>query len=167
MKLALFSLFFPSAMALVRGDMLPPNVSAKNQNGKIVRLDAFKGKYLLVYFYPKDETPGCTREAESLREHYAEIKKLGGEVVGVSRQDEKSHQEFIAKHNLPFDLLVDPDGAIGKSLGVDPIPVIGLHKRKSLLIGPDGKVLKFYADVNPAQHAQEVVADIKSFKQNK
>lgn len=143
---------------------MTPDFSAKNQDGKIVRLSEFKGKYVLLFFYPKDETPGCTKEVCSLRDSYAQIKALNTVVLGISRQDEKSHQGFIAKHKLPFDLLVDGDGSIAKSLGVATMPIVGFHKRQSLLIGPDGKVIKFYDSVDPEKHTAEVLADLASAK---
>jgi peroxiredoxin Q/BCP len=138
-----------------------PEFALKNQNGQIVRLSEQRGKFVLIYFYPKDDTPGCTKEACNFRDEYSEIKKLNAVVFGISKQDEKSHQKFIAKHKLPFDLLVDSDGEVAKAYGVGTMPVIGFHKRQSVLIGPDGKVLHFYGDVDPAKHVSEVIADIK------
>jgi thioredoxin-dependent peroxiredoxin len=157
----LIILIIPFLLALVPGDKVPP-VKAKNQYGKTVSLDQYKGKYVLVYFYPKDDTPGCTAQAQGLRDKYPQFKKMNAAVLGVSRQDEKSHQEFIAKYKLPFDLLVDADGSVGKSLGIGSMPVLGLSKRQSVLISPDGKVLKFYDEVSdPGQHASAVLKDIQ------
>jgi peroxiredoxin Q/BCP len=115
-----------------------------------------------LYFYPKDETPGCTTEACTLRDKFEKIRALNTVIYGVSRQDQKSHQEFKAKHKLPFDLLVDTDGAIGKAFGVGTIMGMGLSKRQSFLIGPDGKILKAYTDVDPARHATEIITDIEA-----
>jgi peroxiredoxin Q/BCP len=148
-------------LALAPGDKVP-DFKAKNQDGKTVQLNDYKGKFVLLYFYPKDETPGCTTEAQCLRDKYSDIKKLNGEVLGVSRQDENSHQKFRAKENLPFDLLVDKDGSLGKLMGIGSMPVLGLSKRQSVLISPEGKVVKFYDDVNPEKHADEVIADLKA-----
>lgn len=142
-----------------------PEFALKNQNGQTVKLSEQRGKFVLMYFYPKDDTPGCTKEACNFRDEYSEIKKLNAVVFGISRQDEKSHQKFIAKHKLPFDLLVDADGEVAKAYGVGTMPVIGFHKRQSILIGPDGKVLRFYSDVDPAKHVSEVISDIKSAEQ--
>lgn len=147
-------------MALAPGDVAP-NFSAKNQNGKEIRLSDFKGQYVLIYFYPKDETPGCTKQACDLRDRHAQIKKMNTVVLGVSRQGAESHKKFIEKHKLPFDLLVDGDGAVGKALGVGSMPVVGFSQRSSLLIGPDGKVLHFYEDVDAAKHADTVLEDLK------
>jgi peroxiredoxin Q/BCP len=139
-----------------------PDFSAKNQNGKTVHLKDFAGKTVLIYFYPKDDTPGCTKEACEFRDRYKKIEALGAVVLGVSRQGEKSHKAFAAKHKLPFDLLVDEDGSIAKAYGVGDIAGKELHQRQSVLIGPDGKVKKFYASVDPATHVNEVLRDIQS-----
>lgn len=153
-------LFTPVLLALAPGAAVP-NLAARNQDGKMIRISDFKGKFVLLYFYPKDETPGCTKEACSFRDEYASIKKLNAVVLGVSRQDEKSHRKFIAQHKLPFDLLVDADGSFAKAFGVSTMPIVGFHKRQSVLIGPDGKVLHFYESVDPNKHVQEVIADIQ------
>lgn len=160
----LFVLFFAfgiSAHALKVGDPIP-DLKLKNQNGKWIRLQDYKDQFVLLYFYPKDETKGCTIEATNLRDQFAEFKKSKAVVLGVSRQDEKSHQQFIEKYKLPFDLLVDEDGQFSKALGVELMPLIGLHKRQSILIGPDQKVAQIYQDVSPEKHAQEVLSAIKA-----
>jgi peroxiredoxin Q/BCP len=147
-------------MAISPGEMAP-EFALKNQNGAVIRLSEQRGKFVLIYFYPKDETPGCTKEACNFRDEYSKIKEMNAVVFGISKQDEKSHQKFIAKHKLPFDLLVDSDGAVAKAYGVGTMPLVGFHKRQSILIGPDGKVIRFYSDVDPATHVAEVLADIK------
>lgn len=164
MKRALFILALsPLLLALKAGDHLP-SFTIKNQAGKTIKSEDLAGKYVLLYFYPKDETPGCTREAQMLRDKAADFKKQNAVIYGVSTQDEKSHQAFIAKEKLNFDLLVDTDGKLAKSCGISSIPVVGLHKRQSLLIGPDGRVVKFYDDVDPAKHADEVLKDLQATK---
>lgn len=150
----------PALMAISPGTVAP-DFTAKNQNGKQIHLADYRGKFVLLYFYPKDDTPGCTKEACTFRDHYAEIKKMNTVIFGISRQDEQSHQKFIARHSLPFDLLVDSDGKIGEAYGVKTIPILGFLRRRSVLIGPDGKVLRYYGDVDPARHADEVIADIR------
>jgi peroxiredoxin Q/BCP len=168
MKKILPKLLFPFApvlMAMAAGSPAP-NFTAKNQDGKEIHLNDFRGKYVLIYFYPKDETPGCTKEACDFRDRFGEIRKLNTVVLGVSRQDADSHKKFIAKHKLPFDLLVDTDGKIGETFGVGSMPVVGgvmgLSKRQSVLVSPEGKVLKFYETVDPKTHVEEVVKDIKA-----
>lgn len=159
MNLVLGLLHFSMAFALSVG-ALAPNFSTKNQDGKTVSLSDYAGKPVLLYFYPKDETPGCTKEACQFRDQYAEFKKQGAVVLGLSRQDVKSHKEFSEKHHLPFDLLVDKEGTIAKAYGVGKFPVLGLLKRQSVLISKDGHVIKFYEDVDPEKHAAEVLKDL-------
>jgi len=149
-----------SAFALNVGEVIP-EFSVPNQDGVAVTKASLSGKPVLFYFYPKDETPGCTQQACSLRDEYAAFKKLGVIVLGVSRQDAKSHQAFRKKHKLPFDLLVDEDGSLADRLGVEKMPLIGLHKRQSLLVTPDGKLFRLYKDVDPAQHTEQMLADLK------
>ena len=160
--LALSLLASPSVHAspLVEGSEVP-QFSAPNQDGKIIQLSDFKGSPVLLYFYPKDETPGCTKQACSLRDEYAQFKKLGAVVLGISRQDQGSHVAFRKKHKLPFDLLVDADGKIAQKLGVGTMPLIGFHKRQSLVISKEGKLLKFIGDVNPDTHTEEVLKILK------
>lgn len=159
-------LLVPFLLALTPGDK-SPEFAAKNQNGKIIRFSDFKGKFLLIYFYPKDDTPGCTKEACIFRDEYEKIKKLNGVVLGVSTQDMKSHQQFQSKLKLPFDLLVDTDGKLVKMFGVGTYPLVGLVKRESILIGPNGKVVQYYKDVDPAQHVRQVIDDIQKNKSSK
>ena len=155
--------FAPVLMAVAAGAQAP-HFSAKNQDGKEIHLTDLKGQFVLIYFYPKDDTPGCTKEACDFRDHYTEIKKLNTVVLGISRPDAESHKKFIAKHKLPFDLLVDTDGKIAESFGVGTMPIVGFHKRQSILIGPDGKVVHFYDSVDPKTHVDEVLKDIKAAK---
>lgn len=135
-----------------------PDFTAPNQDGKPVTLSAFRGKPVLVYFYPKDDTPGCTKQACDLRDRHERFQRAGAVILGVSRQDAASHTAFRAKHRLPFDLLTDADGAIAKALGIETIPLLGVHKRQSLVVGPDGTLLAFFPDVDPGKHAEEVLA---------
>ena len=130
----------------------------------MIHLSDFKDKYVVIYFYPKDDTPGCTKEACNFRDQYWKIKSMNAVVLGVSRQDEKSHLAFKAKHRIPFDLLVDEDGSFAKSYGVGTVPILGFIKRQSILINPTGKVVKFYEDVEPSNHTQHVIEDISRNK---
>jgi peroxiredoxin Q/BCP len=148
------------SLALAPGEQAPL-FTAKNQSGQVVRLSDFSKKFVLLYFYPKDDTPGCTREACSFRDEYSKLREMNTVIFGVSRQDEKSHQAFRTKHKLPFDLLVDADGSLAESFGVGKIPVIGLEKRQSILIGPDGKVIRFFENVDPATHVHEVMQEVE------
>ncbi len=157
---SLLGMFASNANAIKPGADAPA-FSAKNQDGKTVNLKDLKGKPVLMFFYPKDDTPGCTKEACNFRDSYTKFKDLGTVILGVSRQDEASHQKFKAKHKLPFDLLVDKDGKLAESFGVSLMPAVGFHNRQSVLIGPDGKVAKFYNAVDPTQHSDETLKDIQ------
>lgn len=134
-----------------------PDFAAPNQDGRLIKLSELRGKPVLVYFYPKDDTPGCTKEACALRDRFARFQEAGLVILGVSRQDAESHRAFRAKYHLPFDLLTDEDGAVAKLLGVETYAIIGIHKRQSLLIGADGRLIAFFGAVDPETHADEVL----------
>jgi len=153
----------PSATAaaapLKEGDAAP-DVDLPLQNGKTVKLSTFRGKPVALYFYPKDETAGCTVEAQGFRDGFADLQAAGVTVIGVSTQDAVSHQAFIDKEKLPFDLAVDAGGAIAKAFQV---PVNnGYAARQTFLIGADGKLKKIWRQVTPAGHAAEILAAAKS-----
>jgi peroxiredoxin Q/BCP len=133
-----------------------PNVTFTLQDGKTVALSSLKGKQVAVYFYPKDDTPGCTVEAQGIRDQWEAFEKAGIEVYGVSTQDAASHTAFIEKHKLPFDLVVDTDGSIAKAFGV---PVSGgqFAARQTFLIGADGTVKQVWRSVTPAEHAKQLL----------
>lgn len=150
-------------MAIAPGE-IAPEFSTKNQDGKTVTLSQFKGKPVLLYFYPKDDTPGCTKEACEFRDSYSELQSHGAVILGISKQDEASHRQFKAKYHLPFDLLVDGDGTIAQAYGVGTVPLLGFFKRQSVLIGPDGRVIRQYPSVDPAQHAHEVLEELKKLE---
>jgi thioredoxin-dependent peroxiredoxin len=142
-----------------------PAVTLTDHEGKPVKLAALKGPYVL-YAYPKDDTPGCTKEACGIRDQWGAFQKAGLPVYGLSKDDAKSHQKFIAKYELPFTLLTGDEAALEK---------LGLWGEKSMygkkymgilrntyLVGADGKVLKEYVKVKPEEHAAELLADFKA-----
>ena len=143
-----------------------PAFSTTDQDGKIHSNQTLLGTRYLIYFYPRDLTPGCTTEACALRDEYEQFAKLNTLVLGISPDGEKSHRKFIDKHRLPFFLLVDEDHAIAEAFGVWGEKKFmgrtfdGVH-RISFLIGIDGKIEKTYAKVKPAEHAQQVLADLQ------
>ncbi len=145
--------------ALAAGDAAP-DITLKLHDGKEVRLASLQGKQVLVYFYPKDDTPGCTVEAQGLRDGWADIQAAGLEVYGVSMQDAASHKAFIDKYTLPFPLVVDTDGAVAKAFRVPT--KLTFASRQSFLIGKDGKVKQVWLDVNPKEHAAAILAAAKS-----
>jgi peroxiredoxin Q/BCP len=131
-----------------------PDFAAKAHDGTDVHLAALKGKPVLVYFYPKDETPGCTTEACSFRDAWDKLKAKGVVLIGISADSDDSHRAFAAHHKLPFLLVSDPDGAIGKKFGV---PFFGVHKRQSFLVGADGKIRSIWRSVDVTKHADEIL----------
>jgi peroxiredoxin Q/BCP len=137
----------------------PPDFTATAQDGSTVHLAALKGKPVVVYFYPKDETAGCTKEACSFRDAWDALSKKGVVLVGISADQDDSHKAFAAHYNLPFLLVSDKDGTIATSFGV---PFHDGHiARQSFVVGPDGLVKKIYRKVDVAVHAQEIMADVQ------
>ena len=137
-----------------------PAFSALNQDGNEVSLKDFMGKWLFLYFYPKDFTSGCTTEACQLRDNFNELQKMV-EVVGVSSDSVKSHAKFAEKHSLPFTLLADPKRELIKTYGVGIGP---LTKRVSFLINPEAKIVKIYNKVDPKTHATQIIADLNKLQ---
>ena len=149
-------------LTLKEGDQAPSFTVATNGGGKISLAD-FKGQNVVLYFYPKDDTPGCTKEACSFRDHFAEFKKRGAVVLGVSTDPVKSHDKFTEKFKLPFTLLADDDKKIVQAYGVwgekkfMGRKYMGTH-RVTFLIGEDGKIKKIWPKVKPEEHVAEVLA---------
>lgn len=154
-------------MNLAQMSKKAPSFSLPDQNGKKHRLSEYTGKYILLYFYPKDDTPGCTKEACALRDNFPAFKKLGITVFGVSADNEKSHKKFEEKYSLPFTLLSDVDHTVAEAYGAWGLKKFmgreydGIH-RVSFLINPEGKIAKVYEKVKPEVHAEEVIADLKA-----
>jgi peroxiredoxin Q/BCP len=136
----------------------PPDFTATAQDGTTVHLAALKGKPVIVYFYPKDETPGCTKEACSFRDAWDALSKKGVVLIGLSADTDDSHKAFAAHHKLPFLLVSDKDGKIAGSFGV-PFQD-GYTARQSFVVGADGLVKKVYRKVDVTVHAQEIMADL-------
>ena len=142
-----------------------PDFSAPTTDGSVVSLKDFRGKKLVLYFYPMDDTPGCTAQACSLRDHNAEIRAKGAAILGVSAQDEASHRKFTQKHKLNFPLLADTDRAVAKAYGVIGSGlfgvargVLGLAERVTFIIDERGKVAAVIDDPDTANHAEQVLA---------
>ena len=153
-------------MAIEEGAKAPA-FSLKDQSGETVKLADFKGKHVVLYFYPKDLTSGCTVEACEFKDEHAALKKKGAIVLGVSPDGEKLHQKFIAKHGLPFALLVDSDHAVAEAYGAWGEKSLYGRKyqgiiRSTFLIGPDGKVKRLWRKVKPKGHAAEVLAALEA-----
>jgi len=147
------------------GDPAPP-FELEDQDGNSVRLADLRGKWVVLYFYPKDNTPGCTREACNFRDNFGALQAAGAQILGVSGDSRASHGKFAEKFELPFPLLVDADHAIARAYGA-----FGLKKnygreyegiiRSTVIIGPDGAVAKTYPRAKPDSHGEEVLAWLK------
>lgn len=145
-----------------------PDFSLPDQDGKTHKLSQYKGKWVLLYFYPKDDTPGCTIEACTIRDQFKDFKKIKAVVLGVSKDSVESHRKFADAYDLPFTLLSDEDKKVIKKYGVwGEKNMMGRKymgvKRMSFLITPAGKIAKVYPNVKPPKHAGEVLEDIKNF----
>ena len=145
---------------------LAPAFKLQDQAGKWHSLSDYKGHWVALYFYPKDDTPGCTTQACSFRDNVFAFKKENAVILGISVDDVASHKAFAEKHGLPFTLLADPDKAVTKEYGVlkTYMGVMEMARRDTFLIDPDGKIAKHYESVEPEGHSQVVLDDIKALK---
>ena len=143
-----------------------PDFTATAVDGTEHSLADYRGKWLVLYFYPKDDTPGCTVEACSLRDARDDIAALGAEVIGVSRDDAASHEKFKAKHTLNFTLLSDPDHAMMDAYGAWGKKQFGMEGvlRKTFIISPEGQVVKVYGRVTPLGHGSQVVDELQKLQ---
>lgn len=140
-----------------------PNFKLLDQNGKEHSLKEHHGSHVLIYFYPKDDTPGCTKEACVIRDMYKDFESNNTKVFGISSDSVDSHKKFALKYQLPFTLLSDPKKEAIKTYGANgPIGT----KRISYLIGPDGMIEKVYPKVDPAHHGEEILKDIYALKKS-
>lgn len=142
-----------------------PNFSSKDQNGNNITLSQFAGKRVILFFYPKDNTPGCTVEACDLRDNYSDLKKRGFEIIGISADDEKSHVKFIEKFQLPFPLIADTDKAVIQAFGVwGPKKFMGrefdgIH-RTTFVINAKGKIESIITKVSTKDHAAQIIEQL-------
>lgn len=143
-----------------------PAFKLQDQAGKWHSLADYKGKWVALYFYPKDDTPGCTTQACGFRDNIFAFNKEGAVILGISVDEVASHKEFAEKHSLPFTILADSDKAVTRSYGVlkTYMGVMEMARRDTFIIDPQGRVAKHYESVNPEGHSQLVLADIKALK---
>ena len=154
---------------LIKQGQQAPDFTLPDQTGKQHKLSSYQGQWVLLYFYPKDDTPGCTTEACTIRDNFPAFKKLKVQVFGISIDDVASHEKFVKKYDLPFTLLSDAEKNVVETYGV-----WGMKKfmgreymgtnRMSFLINPKGKIAKIYSSVKPELHAEEVLKDIQDLK---
>jgi peroxiredoxin Q/BCP len=168
---ALFALTLLLAMsgatfaAMPQAGEAAPAFRLQDQNGHWLAPEDFRGGWLVMYFYPKDFTPGCTTEVCTFRDDIARLRQAGAKVVGVSLDDVKSHAAFAEKYHVPFPLLADEDRQVATRYGV-LTSRMGLHyaKRTTFLIDPQGRIARVYVDVDPEKNSAQVLADLASLK---
>jgi peroxiredoxin Q/BCP len=146
-------------MALLSIGAHAPEFSLQDHTGTIRTLSDYKGSYVVVYFYPKDDTPGCTKEACMIRDMYDEYAQNGIVVLGISKDSPESHIKFKEKYELPFTLLSDPGQSTIQAYGASGTL---FNKRITYIIDPEGVIAKVYPDVDPASHAMELLNDLKT-----
>ena len=155
---------FPAAtMAdLLEAGTEAPDFEGVTQDGRSIRLRDFDGRAVVLYFYPEDDTPGCTREACAFRDDLGAFKDVGAEVLGVSVQDATSHHAFREKYGLTFDLVADPDKRIARTYNA--LGLFGVAKRVTYVIGPDRTILAAYRRVDPGSHSKEALRILSEMK---
>lgn len=174
MKRAIILLFFAGALAL---SFMPhgaaseqpavgspaPEFELADQTGQLHSLEDYREQWVVLYFYPKDETPGCTTEACEFRDNIFAFRDLNAQIIGVSLDDVESHREFAENHSLPFPLLADVDGVAADAYGVKT-RMLGMTvaKRQTFIIAPDGNIAKHYVKVKPSEHSAQVLEDLKA-----
>jgi peroxiredoxin Q/BCP len=134
-----------------------PDFELESDSGDTVKLSDLRGKPVVLYFYPKDDTPGCTRQACGIRDAWGEFQRAGAEVFGISADDQSSHERFKSKYELPFTLLADPERKLGEPYGVGQEGKRS-YERSTFVIDADGNVARIMRRVNPDRHADEVLA---------
>mgnify|MGYP005811552229 CR=1 FL=1 len=140
-----------------------PSFRLQDQHGNWVSLDDYKGKWVALYFYPKADTPGCTKEACEFRDNIFAFEEIGATILGISIDDVADQKKFAEKYTLPFPLLADVGGKTAETYGVlNNFGVMKFAKRQTFVIDPSGNIAKHYAKVDPAEHSKEVLADLKS-----
>lgn len=140
-----------------------PDFQLMDQHGKTHRLADYRDRWLVLYFYPKDDTPGCTTEACAFRDDVLQLRRMNIGLLGVSTDDVASHREFAEKYHLPFPLLSDRNGATARSYGsLTRIGPMKFARRHTFIIGPDGNVAKIYRKVDAKTHSRQVIADLKT-----
>ena len=139
----------------------------RDPDGKMHSLNDYSGQWLVLYFYPKDDSPGCTTEACSLRDARDELAEMGAQIVGISKDNENSHELFKAKHSLNFDLLSDPTGSVIRTYGAWGKKMFGKEGilRKTFIINPDGQVVYVFGRATPLGHGQKVIDVLKDLQE--
>jgi len=159
-------MFFSAARGsdLEAGDTAP-GFELMDQHGMVHSLSGYAGQWLVLYFYPRDDTPGCTREACAFRDDIPILKRMGVAVLGVSTDEVESHREFAEKYHLPFPLLADSKGDVARAYGaLFSLGPLKFARRQTFIIAPDGHIARIYRKVKPATHSDEVIRDIEDLR---
>lgn len=144
-----------------------PDFLLVDGEGRMRQLGEWRGNWLILYFYPRNDTPGCTAEAKAFNEKLPELKALKAQVVGISVDSSDSHRAFASRLGLNFPLLADTDGQVSRRYGaLNDFAIVKFARRHTFLIDPGGRIAKVYRDVEPAQHAAEIAADLKRLGTN-
>lgn len=155
------------ASTLKTGD-IAPDFTLPNQKGEATTLSHFRGQWVILYFYPKDNTPGCTREACHFRDDTLQIKNLGAQIIGISLDDQESHQRFQQQHHLSFPLLSDTNGTVSRTYGsLFSFGPLRFSKRHTFIIDPKGHIAALFRQVKPASHSRQIIATLKSLQPSK
>lgn len=143
-----------------------PKFRLQDQSGKWVSLETYRGQWVVLYFYAKDNTPGCTTEACEFRDNMFAFRDAGAAVLGISVDDVDSHKQFSTEHKLPFPILADSTHQVAKAYGVlhRALGVLEIARRETFLIDPQGRIAKHYRAIEPKGHSQAVLADLKALK---
>lgn len=150
----------PAREGLLKPGATAPEFEAVSHTGQPVKLSDLRGKVVILYFYPKDNTPGCTTEARNFAQEYQDLEQAGAVVLGVSSDDNESHRRFAEEHGLPFLLLPDTERSIAEAYGVGSF--LGMTSRVTYLIDRKGKIAKVYPSVDPNTHAERILEDLES-----
>lgn len=163
----MFGLFSIAQAAELKIGDKAPEFSLINQTGETISLNQYDDKWVVLYFYPKDDTPGCTEEACSFRDNINRLIAQKAVVLGVSLDSQESHAKFAEEHELPFNLLADEKGEVTKQYGaLLDLKVIKFAKRHSFIINPQGNIAKIYRSVNPKEHVRDVMKEINRLQSN-
>jgi thioredoxin-dependent peroxiredoxin len=176
MLLSMFALLIPAAFLLAADEaasapqdgQAAPDFKLQDQKGQWHTLAQYRGQWVVLYFYPKDDTPGCTTEVCTFRDDVLKLHKAGAEVLGVSLDDVDSHAKFAEKYHVPFPLLADTNKSTARDYGVLATHLTFTYaRRETFLVDPQGKISKHYKDVDPKENSGQVLADLDKLKQVK
>ncbi|MFA9460988.1 peroxiredoxin [Thiohalorhabdus sp. Cl-TMA] len=164
--MTLFGLSRGSDSGALKVGQTAPDFSLRDQENRVQRLADYRGQWVVLYFYPKDDTPGCTTEACNFRDDIHLLHRLNAQVLGVSIDSTESHEEFAEKYHLPFPLLADREGNVSAQYGARfSLGPVQFSKRHTFLIDPDGRIARIYREVKPKQHSSRVIDALEALRE--